>query len=259
MPKHDIAVTLIGGPTVLIEFGGLRFLTDPTFDHDGGEYHANGVTLHKISGPTMSPEALGKIDAVLLSHDQHADNLDHLGRAFLGSVPLVLTTGVGAGRLQGSARGLDVWQSVTLAGADGAEVTITATPCRHGPAGIEPVTGDVVGFMLEAADGLTPPVYVTGDTVYYEGVAEVARRFSPGFILAFAGAARVRGPIDLTMSANDLLDTAHAFPQSLIIPVHTEGWAHFTQPADEVAGVFGALGQAHRIRTIGRGERLALA
>ncbi len=73
-------------------------------------------------------------------------------------------------------------------------------------------------------------LYVTGDTVFYEGVAEVARRFSPRHIIAFAGAARPRGPFDLTMSANDVLDTAHAFPQATIIPVHSEGWEHFTLP-----------------------------
>jgi len=258
MPTKDIALTLIGGPTVLVEYGGLRFLTDPTFDHSGHEYTRNGVTLKKTADPVLAPEALGKVDAVLLSHDQHADNLDDHGREFSETVPVVLTTPVGAGRLQGNARGLAVWQTETFRTADGKEVRITATPCRHGPAGIEPVTGDVTGFMLEMADGSLPSLYVTGDTVYYEGVAEVARRFSPGFILAFAGAARVRGPIDLTMSANDLLDTANAFPQSLIIPVHTEGWAHFTQAAEEVAGVFGALGLGHRIRTIKPGERTVL-
>lgn len=257
MPKTEISLTLVGGPTVLIEYGGLRFLTDPTFDGCGHEYHSNGVTLRKTSDPKIGPRDLGRIDAVLLSHDQHADNLDNLGRAFSTTVPVVLTTAAGASRLQGNARGLDVWETTVLRADGGLDVRITATPCRHGPAGIEPVTGDVVGFLLEAADGSLPSLYVTGDTVYYEGVAEVARRFSPHFILAFAGAARVRGPIDLTMSANDLLDTANAFPQSLIIPVHTEGWAHFTQAADEVAGVFGALGLGHRIRTIVPGERTA--
>jgi hypothetical protein len=33
---------------------------------------------------------------------------------------------------------------------------------------------------------------LTGDTVWYDGVAEVARRFRPGVVLLFAGAARIR-------------------------------------------------------------------
>lgn len=259
MSNQKIALTLVGGPTVLIEYGGLRLLTDPTFDGSGHEYSRNGVILRKIADPKFGPDALGRVDAVLLSHDQHADNFDDLGRAFSQSVPVLLTTAAGAGRLGGNVLALDVWGSHILLDDDGTEVKITATPCRHGPAGIEPISGDVIGFMIETTDRSLPAVYVTGDTVYYEGVAEVARRFSPDFVLAFAGAARVRGPIDLTMSANDLLDTANAFPQSLIIPVHIDGWAHFTQGADEVAGVFKALGFEKRMRTIAPGERIVLA
>jgi hypothetical protein len=36
-------------------------------------------------------------------------------------------------------------------------------------------------------------VYLTGDTVFYEGVVEVARRFRPQLVVIFAGAARTRG------------------------------------------------------------------
>ncbi|MGR6429303.1 MBL fold metallo-hydrolase [Rhizobium sp. PAMB 3174] len=256
MPHESFSVTLINGPTVLIEFRGFRFLTDPTFDHAGCEYHG-AVTLRKTSDPVIDPGSLGPIDAVLLSHDQHKDNLDDSGRRLLDSVPLVLTTEVGAGRLGGAARGLAVWGHVELTAPDGSTVRVTATPCRHGPAGIEPIAGDVIGFMIEA-EGMEP-VYVTGDTVYYEGVAEVARRFSPGHIIAFTGAAQARGPFDLTMSVNDVLDTAHAFKDALIIPVHNEGWEHFTETADVLVEAFTTFGISDRLRTIARGERVALA
>lgn len=247
-----LTFTLIGGPTVLLDYHGLRLITDPTFDACGCAYTRNHVTLRKTSSPACTPAELGRIDAVLLSHDQHADNLDDAGRALLGRVPLTLTTPVGAGRLGGTARGIAPWESVTLTAPDGAAVRITATPARHGPAGIERLAGDVTGFMIEAED--TPAVYVTGDTVYYEGVAEIARRFSPEVILAFAGAARPRGPMDLTMSANDLLDTAQAFPRALILPVHSEGWEHFTLPAEAARQVFENLGQGPRMELLTRGR-----
>jgi L-ascorbate metabolism protein UlaG (beta-lactamase superfamily) len=258
MPDNATQITLIGGPTVLIEFAGLRFLTDPTFDDHGADYTRNGVTLVKLTDPVMGIDAIGKVDAVLLSHDQHADNLDHSGRELLDHVPLVLTTKIGASRIGGTARGLADWESHVITSPSGSEVRITAAPGRHGPAGIEPIAGDVTGFIIEDLTGAHGTLYVTGDTVYYEGVAEVARRFKPASIIAFAGAARVRGPFDLTMSINDLLDTARAFPDATIIPVHTEGWAHFTQSTAEIAGVFDAFGLAHRLRTAGKGEVLSL-
>jgi len=77
-----LRITLIGGPTALIEIDGFRILTDPTFDAPGA-YQLPHVKLEKLSGPALKPEAIGEVDAVLLSHDQHADNLDHSGKDFL--------------------------------------------------------------------------------------------------------------------------------------------------------------------------------
>jgi len=101
----EVNITRIGGPTALLEVGGFRLLTDPTFDSPG-EYRLPHVTLRKTSGPAVSAEDLGAIDAVLLSHDQHADNLDRSGRAFLAKAGRVLTTLAGAKRLGGNVEGL---------------------------------------------------------------------------------------------------------------------------------------------------------
>lgn len=237
-------ITLIGGPTALVEFGGFRFLTDPTFDGPG-EYKLPQVTLTKTSRPAVAAADIGAVDAVLLSHDQHADNLDSSGREFLRTAPRVLTTRVGAQRLGGSVEGLAPWQTVTLTRPGGASVVITATPARHGPAGIEPLAGDVIGFVLTGSD--LSPVYITGDTVWYDGVAEVARRFKAGIVLLFAGSAQTRGPFHLTMDTNDAIETAAAFPDATIVPVHHEGWAHFRQSADDLAKAFKALGFDKRL------------
>jgi L-ascorbate metabolism protein UlaG (beta-lactamase superfamily) len=75
--KNDVVVTYIGGPTALVEWGGLRFLTDPTFDPAESLYPTSAYTLRKTIGPAIDVAALGPIDAVLLSHDHHFDNLDH--------------------------------------------------------------------------------------------------------------------------------------------------------------------------------------
>jgi hypothetical protein len=53
-------------------------------------------------------------------------------------------------------------------------------------------------------------------------------------ILPFAGSARTRGPFNLTMDANDAIETAHAFPDAKIVPIHRDGWAHFTQSANGI-------------------------
>jgi hypothetical protein len=128
-------------------------------------------------------------------------------------------------------------------------LTITATPARHGPAGIEPLSGDVIGFVLTSNDN-SPPIYISGDTVWYDGVAEVARRFKAGVVLPFAGAAQTRGPFHLTMDTNDTIETARAFPDAVIVPLHTDGWAHFRQNAKDLRASFDTLGFGSRLKIL---------
>lgn len=108
-----MTITLVGGPTALIEIGGFRLLTDPTFDAPG-EYRLPHVTFRKTSRPALTAEQIGAVDAVLPSHDQHADNLDNAGRAFLARAGRVLTTVAGAERLQAPAEGLSPWDETEL-------------------------------------------------------------------------------------------------------------------------------------------------
>jgi hypothetical protein len=156
---------------------------------------------------------------------------------------------VGAKRLAGNAEGLAPWQSVDLS-KDGKSVRITAAPARHGPAGIEPLAGEVIGFVLTSSDPALEPVYITGDTVWYDGVAEVSRRFKAGIVLLFAGSAQTRGPFHLTMDTNDAIETAQAFPDATIVPVHHEGWAHFRQSGDDLQKAFKALGFGNRLHML---------
>jgi len=252
-----LSITLIGGPTALIEIDGFRLLTDPTFDAPG-TYALPHVKLEKLAGPAISADAVGEIDAVLLSHDQHSDNLDHSGKDFLKRAKRVLTTQVGAKRLGGHAEGFAPWSSTELKGRDGSSLTITATPARHGPAGIEPLAGDVIGFVVAASKTGSRPVYISGDTTWFDGVAEVARRFDCGVVLPFAGAAQTRGPFHLTMDTNDTIETARAFADALIVPVHTDGWAHFKQGAKDLRVTFDALGFGKRLKLLELGVKTVI-
>lgn len=256
MSDSELTLTLIGGPTVLIEHGGLRLLTDPTFDPPG-LYREKPVRFEKTSGPALSVAEVGRIDAVLLSHDQHLDNLDAAGRAMLPTAGTTYTTVAGAGRLGGNALGLAPFETATMQGPGGETLLITATPARHGPIGIEPISGDVIGFAL----GREKPgdlIYVTGDTVWYEGTAEVARRFSPRAVILFTGAAEPRGRFHMTMGSEDALEAAHAFPHAALVAAHNEGWVHFRESQDQLAAVFAQFNLADRLLPFERGRRLRL-
>jgi L-ascorbate metabolism protein UlaG (beta-lactamase superfamily) len=244
----DLTVTYVGGPTALLEFGGLRLLTDPTFDPAGHEYPTPAYTLRKTAAPALGPEALGRVDVVLLSHDHHFDNLDTAGRAMLSRAGQVLTTPVGAARLGLPGAGLEPWETVVLRSPSGPAVHVTGTPARHGPAHAD--RGPVTGFALWR-DGLSDDVvYVSGDTVWFEGVAQVAGRFRIRVALLFVGAARVGavGPWPLTFTAREAVEAAGAFGESAIVPLHFEGWEHFSESRQDLETAFADAGLSHRLR-----------
>lgn len=259
MPAIDppaIEIVYIGGPTAVLSIAGVRFITDPTFDAPGNDYPVGSVTLRKTGGPALQAQELGRIDVALVSHDQHPDNLDTAGRGLLKDVPLVLTTQVGAQRLGHGAVGLAPWQVTTIESPAGPTLRVTATPARHGPVGIERLVGDVVGFVVSDVDSKSDLVYVTGDTVWYEGTMEVARRFQPRVVLLFGGAATTRGPFHLTMDTNEAVEAAAAFRGATIVPVHHEGWAHFVQSQHDIARTFAAVGLGDRLQLVEAGKTL---
>ncbi len=250
MDIDQLKITYIGGPTALLEFAGLRLLTDPTFDPAGQEYPTTTYTLRKTAGPALPPESLGRLDAVLFSHDHHFDNLDHAGRALLPKVNRVFTTPAGAKRLGGNATGLAPWESADLPTPDGRILRVTGTPARHGPPGGD--RGPVIGFVLALADSPQRAIYISGDTVWHEGVAQVAKRFAIELAILFMGAARVQaaGPGHLTFTAAEAVEFARAFPAAAILPLHYEGWEHFSESRRQIEDAFSVAGLEKRLRWI---------
>lgn len=248
MISEEIKIKYIGGPTALLEVGGLRFLTDPTFDPKGSDYKTNVYTLHKLADPAVDSVHIGKVDYVLLSHDHHFDNLDNEGRHFLSATDTVYTTIAGAERLGGNAVGLANWQTTEVATRDGRILTITGTPCRHGP--VNGDRGPVTGFVLQFKDENKGAVYVSGDTVWYEGVVEVGRRFDIGLAILFLGAAVVPevGAHHLTMTVDEAVKAAQYFNHAQIVPLHFEGWAHFTQSHEDIENAFKNAGLRDRLQ-----------
>ncbi len=236
--NRPVRITYIGGPTALLEFAGARFLTDPTFDPGGTAYPTPHYTLHKTAGPAVQPAAILPVDAVLLSHDHHFDNLDHAGRALLSRAGLVLTTPAGAQRLGGAATGLKPWQSAAVPARQGGVVRVTSTPARHGAAGAD--RGPVTGFVLTSEDHPEHCVYV----------------FAVRVAVLFMGAARVPevGPDHLTLTAAEGVAAAGAFRDATIVPLHFEGWAHFSESRAAIEAAFAAATLTHRLRLLAPGE-----
>jgi L-ascorbate metabolism protein UlaG (beta-lactamase superfamily) len=248
----DVRVTHIGGPTTLIEVAGWRILTDPTFDPPGRRYSFGwGTGSRKTSGPALTPEQIGPVDVILLSHDHHADNLDDRGRALIARTPVVLSTRAGARRLGHGVRGLQAWEETVLTDPDRPAVTVTATPCRHGPPLSRPIAGQVIGFALRWPSQEHGVFWVTGDTVLYPALREVPRRFTVDTVLLHLGAVRfpLTGRLHYSLTAAEAVELCRLVRPRTIIPVHYEGWSHFSQGRPAIERAFAAAPD-------GLGERL---
>ena len=227
-------------------------------------------------GPAIDASELGHIDAVLLSHDHHGDNLDDAGRALLPSADVVVTTVSGARRLGGNARGLEPWASTRLEAPGRPAIDVTATPCRHGPPSCSrPIAGEVVGFALRWEGQVHGFLWMTGDTVLFDGVRQVARRLQVGTALLHLGGVRfpVTGPVRYSMTAQEAVESCPLVRPRTAIPVHYEGWKHFPartgepssgslpRPPKTSAGAFGGCPSAsrrrsdHGSRALGQGRR----
>lgn len=250
-------ITHIGGPTALIEVGSLRFLTDPTFDPAGYHYNAGGQEIRKTASPALSAAEIGPVDAVLLSHDQHGDNLDPAGRAYLSQARQTLITPEGARRLGGNARGVATWESVELTGADGFTVRVMATPARHGPASVAPaLAGAVTGWLLEWPGQRRGALYISGDTVLFEGMDVIPHHWPISLAVLHCGAARAErfGPYDITLTGVEAVQVAKLLGDATIVPVHYEGWGHFTQGRAEIEQAFAAESLTERLRFLPFGQ-----
>ncbi len=207
--------------------------------------------------PPIAAEDLGPIDAVLLSHQQHYDNLDISGRAFLPSVGRVLTTPESAAELGGNAEPLETWQTVKLTNDAGETIRVTGTPAVHGPSPeVQAATGATMGFMIEWEGQENGALYISGDTVWFDQLEEIGSRFTVGTAILHMGAASVPAAGDnrLTMNGEEGARVTRTFGIRSAFPAHFEGWEHYTEGSEGIQAAFEAAGVSDRLSILQPGE-----
>lgn len=253
--KNKVNITFIGTATAVLEIDGIRFLTDPFFSPAGTVFPASGEhTLKVHDDPALRMDQLPHIDAVLLSHENHADNLDPLGRQLLDG-RRVFTTMDGAKNLspRPDVIGFKDWESHSVLIA-GKEFTITATPCQHFP-GHECV-GFIVStadFGVNAADGKPNAIYFSGDTVYNPemypemDLARLADKYHIVIALMNLGKATFEG-LQITMCGRQASKLFRDIKADVLVPMHHESWDHFKQQEAELAREFREEGVLDKVR-----------
>ncbi|GJC81502.1 UPF0173 metal-dependent hydrolase MK1542 [Colletotrichum liriopes] len=247
--KSSLTITHITTAAAVLNINGINFLTDPVFSPAGTEWDLGVGILKTTEGPSLQLENLPIIDAILLSHEDHPDNLDELGRRLLDA-RRVLTTADGARKLapRPGIQALQPWESVTL-NIGGREFQVTGTPCQHLPG------GEVTGFLLSAVEfgrthGLPNAIYISGDTVYLEELVQMREKFHISAAILNVGAAKVAvtdPPLQVTMDGKQAARLFREIGADILVPMHYESWLHFTENGTQLRAVFEAEGIAHKV------------
>jgi L-ascorbate metabolism protein UlaG (beta-lactamase superfamily) len=259
-------VLFIGNATLLIRYHGLTVLTDPNFIHAGETIDlGGGITTRRLTNPAIEIEDLPPLDGVVLSH-LHADHFDRVAEARLDPFVPIVTTPQAADALGRKGfrtlHPVATWETADVIG-ETATCTVRAMPGKHGPPLVDLALPDVMGSLLEFRDaddestvGLR--VYLSGDTLMYEGIRSIAERESV-IDLAFVhlGGTRVMG-ITVTMDGDAGAELLETLRPRLAVPIHYDDYEAFKSPLDDFRAAVERVGLQDRVRYVERGHRIPL-
>lgn len=249
-------ITHIGTATAILEINGVNMLTDPFFSPAGSSFPVSDkVSASVDNDPALRLDQLPIINAILLSHEDHADNLDPLGRHLLDGRQ-VFTTIDGAKNLspRPAVRGLKPWERVNTV-ISGKKFEIIGTPTKHLDG------GECTGFIITSEDfgvgrnSLPNAIYFSGDTVYIPELKQMAEQYHIRAAIMNLGNAHV--PTDLsdpssplyqiTMDGKQAAQLFQEIQADYLVPMHYESWKHFTQFGEELHRAFREEGVADRV------------
>ncbi len=256
-----LSLTFIGNATVLIRWGAFTLLTDPNFLHAGQRTHLGyGLFSKRLREPAMRVDELPPLDAVVLSH-LHGDHWDRVAQRHLDHSLPIITTPHASRRLQGLAGfrraiGMRTWEQHSVV-KDQQTLTVTALPGTHAPLPISRLLPPVMGSLLELGDatGVAQRVYLTGDTLMYHRIHEIARR-CPDIDLAVVhlGGTTLPGGLVVTMDGRQGADLLEAVRPRRAVPVHVDDYTVMRSPLSDFTEEMSRRGLADLVRVVGRGE-----
>ncbi|TVY46855.1 UPF0173 metal-dependent hydrolase [Lachnellula occidentalis] len=212
--SENASLYFVGTATTILEWAGVRLMTDPNFLHAGDHVHLGpGVTSTRVTNPALDLHDLPHIDVVLLSH-YHEDHFDKkVEESLRRDLPIIttphakshLTSKAGENEAFTSVYELDTFTSMVVTVKPAAEepthatrrvkaLKVTAMPGKHVPPGILGTLNDMIGaipptngWVLELGSCVEGSdesfqcgyrIYISGDTLMVDELKEIPQRYA---------------------------------------------------------------------------------
>ncbi|KAL3419470.1 hypothetical protein PVAG01_09692 [Phlyctema vagabunda] len=291
---ENASLYFVGTATTILEWEGIRIMTDPNFLHAGDHVHLGpGVTATRVTDPSVDLHELPRIDVILLSH-YHADHFDQKVEASLRrSLPIITTphakehlTSKGKNESFTSVVALDTFQSILMDvknNASQAAIRVTAMPGKHVPPGVLGTLNDLVsavpptnGWMLELGiitDAMPPEekeesfhciyrIYISGDTLMVDELKSIPERYKDqniDLMLVHLGGTTIPSPklplLMVTMDAVQGIQLMRLIDPDITIPVHYDDYDVFLSPLEDFRKEVEKEGLMEKVVFLGRGDK----
>jgi L-ascorbate metabolism protein UlaG (beta-lactamase superfamily) len=216
-------IQLIRSATLRIEYAGHTFVIDPYLAAKHSRPSLAGKSPNPLVDLPCSPlKVIAHAEMIVISH-LHSDHFDPTAQELLPKYIPVLCQPEDKAEIE--AKGfryvIPVVDAVNWQG-----ITITRTSCQHGTGEVLKEMGNASGFVFSSLN--EPTVYWTGDTIWYEAVADIIFRTRPDVIITHSCGALWGNGVLIVMDAEQTLAVCRAAPNSTVVATHMESLDHAT-------------------------------
>ncbi|KAL4922623.1 beta-lactamase-like protein [Aspergillus aurantiobrunneus] len=288
---ENASIYFVGTATTIIEWQGVRIMTDPNFLHAGDHVHLGpGVSSTRRTNPAVDLHELPRIDLVLLSH-YHGDHFDqHVEASLRRNLPIVTTnhaksilTSKGPDSFT-NIFDLEPFQQMMIniksepAPDASPGLRVTGMPGKHVPV-VNPVEklNEIVGaipptngWMLELGHGHNGAeftvgyrIYISGDTLMVDDLKEIPKRYGGqniDLMLVHLGGTTVPSPslspftLMVTMDAKQGVELMRLVRPDVTVPIHYDDYDVFASSLEEFKDEVEKAGLGGGVVYLDRGE-----
>ena len=224
---------LIRHATLLIEYANMRLLLDPMLSDPGAmppiENSPQPRRNPLVPLPCPATDVVSGIQAVLVTHT-HRDHWDDAAIQYVPKDLPLFCQPQDFPKMEAVhfVNGVAVERAKTWS-----NICITRTGGQHGTGEIAKMLAPVSGYVLQSSG--EPTLYVAGDTIWCDEVADAIEHFNPDVIVVNAGGARFLQGGPITMTAGDVIQVCKHAPKARVIAVHMEAINHCLLTRNELS------------------------